>query len=115
MSAGLAALPWTLTADGVTVTVRATPRGGRDAIDGIVALGDGRRALKARVSVAAEDGKANTALAKLLAKAAGIAPSRVELLSGATGRTKSFRLNGDTQEIAARLAGLTGGSEAAPT
>lgn len=114
MSAALAALPWTLTADGVTVTVRATPRGGRDAIDGIVALGDGRRALKARVSVAAEDGKANTALAKLLAKAAGIAPSRVELLSGATGRTKSFRLSGDAQEIAARLADLTGGSEAAP-
>ncbi|MDQ0346411.1 DUF167 family protein [Ancylobacter vacuolatus] len=108
------ALPWSETADGVTVTVRATPRGGRDAIDGIVALSDGRRALKARVSVAAEDGKANAALAKLLAKAAGIAPSRVELLSGATGRTKSFRLSGNAQEIAARLSGLKGGKDDEP-
>ena len=106
MSAPLPALPWTLTAEGVTVTVRATPRGGRDAIDGIVDLGDGRRALKARVSVAAEDGKANAALAKLLAKTTGIAPSRVELMTGATGRTKSFRLTGDPHEIAARLARL---------
>ncbi|GLK74287.1 DUF167 family protein [Ancylobacter dichloromethanicus] len=100
--------PWTLAADSVTVTVRATPRGGRDAIEGIVALGDGRRALKARVSAAAEDGKANAALARLLAKAAGIAPSRVALVSGATGRTKSFRLEGDPQDIAARLATLAG-------
>lgn len=103
------ALPWTLSANGVVVTVRATPRGGRDAIDGIVALGDGRSALKARVSVAAEDGKANAALAKLLAKAVGIAPSRVELVAGASGRTKSFRLSGDAAEIAARLAVLGGG------
>ncbi|WP_428031827.1 DUF167 family protein [Ancylobacter sp.] len=108
MSPSTPAPPWTLAAEGVSVTVRATPRGGRDAIDGIVALGDGRRALKARVSVAAEDGKANAALARLLAKAAGIAPSRVELLSGATGRTKSFRLTGDPQDIAARLAALAG-------
>lgn len=106
------ALPWSETADGVTVTVRATPRGGRDAIDGIVALADGRRALKARVSVAAEDGKANAAVAKLLAKAAGIAPSRVELVSGATGRTKSFRLRGNALDIIARLAGLHGGDDA---
>lgn len=103
-----AALPWTLGAGSVVVTVRATPRGGRDAIDGLVALGDGRSALKARVSVAAEDGKANAALARLLAKAAGIAPSRVELVSGATGRTKSFRLSGDAADIAARLQALAG-------
>ncbi|MPT24139.1 MAG: hypothetical protein E2577_14830, partial [Starkeya sp.] len=89
----------------------ATPRGGRDAIDGIVELGDGRRALKARVSVAAEDGKANAALAKLLAKAAGLAPSRVELLAGATGRTKSFRLAGDGPEIAARLASIASAAD----
>lgn len=103
-----APLPWTLAADSVVVTVRATPRGGRDAIDGLVMLGDGRSALKARVSVVAEDGKANTALARLLAKAAGIAPSRVELVSGSTGRTKSFRLSGDAADIAARLQALAG-------
>ena len=108
MSAGSGAGAWTRAADGLIVTVRATPRGGRDAIDGLVALGDGRQAVKARVSVAAEDGKANAALARLLAKAGGVAPSRVELLSGATGRTKSFKLNGDAAELAARLTAAIG-------
>ncbi len=97
---------WTPTVDGLAVTVRATPRGGRDAIDGLVALADGRQALKARVCVAAEDGKANAALVRLLAKAAGIAPSRVELASGATARTKTFLLRGDPAELAGRLAAL---------
>lgn len=97
-----------MASDGLLVTVRATPRGGRDAIDGLVELADGRRALKARVSVAAEDGKANAALARLLAKAAGIAPSSVELTSGATARLKIFRLAGDPDELAARLQALVG-------
>lgn len=99
---------WTAVEDGLIVTVRATPRGGRDAIDGLVALGDGRQAVKVRVSVAAEDGKANAALARLLAKAGGIAPSRVALLSGASARTKNFKLTGDAGELAGRLAALIG-------
>ncbi|MCS0496784.1 DUF167 family protein [Ancylobacter sp. MQZ15Z-1] len=94
---------WCAAPEGLLVTVRATPRGGRDALDGIVTLADGREALKLRVSVAAEDGKANAALARLLAKAAGIAPSRVELVSGATARLKTFRLTGDAAELSARL------------
>lgn len=97
---------WTLAPDGLVITVRATPRGGRDAIDGVVALADGRQAIKARVSVAAEDGKANAALARLIAKAAGVAPSNVELLSGATARLKTFRVKGDPEELAARFAAL---------
>ncbi|MGA0563985.1 DUF167 family protein [Ancylobacter sp. VNQ12] len=108
MSASEGVSAWTLTPDGLVVTVRATPRGGRDAIDGIVELGDGRQAVKVRVSVAAEDGKANTALARLLAKAGGVAPSRVELLSGATGRTKSFKLSGNAAELAERLRTVIG-------
>ncbi|WGD28941.1 DUF167 family protein [Ancylobacter sp. WKF20] len=107
MSAGSPSA-WSVAADGLLVTVRATPRGGRDAIDGLVDLADGRRALKARVSVAAEDGKANAALARLLAKGAGIAPSSVELVSGATARLKTFRLKGDPATLTARLQALVG-------
>ncbi|MBS9475929.1 DUF167 family protein [Ancylobacter radicis] len=100
---------WTPAADGLTVTVRATPRGGRDAIDGLVDLADGRRALKLRVSVAPEDGKANAAIARLLAKAAGVAPSSVELVSGATARLKTFRLKGEPAALAARFEAMVGG------
>ena len=94
--------------DGVTLSVRATPRGGRDAIDGVVRLSDGRAVLKARIAVAAEDGKANAALARLLAGAAGVPGSSVTLTHGAAARLKTFRLKGDPAAIIARLEALTG-------
>ena len=58
-----------LSADGVTLAVRLTPKGGRDAIDGIEQLADGRSVLKVRVRAAASEGEANAALIKLIAKA----------------------------------------------
>ena len=97
---------WTPTGDGVTVSVRATPRGGRDAVEGIVELADGRRALKARVSAAPEDGKANAALARLLAKLLDVPVAKIELASGATARLKTFRISGDAAAIIAKLMAL---------
>lgn len=94
--------------DGVDVTVRATPRGGRDALDGVAALSDGRQVLKVRVRVAPEDGAATAAVAKVLAGAAGVAASHVRLVSGATARVKVFRIAGDAQVLAARLAAAAG-------
>ena len=38
----MAARPWAVVPGGVALTVRLTPRGGRDAIDGIEVLSDGR-------------------------------------------------------------------------
>lgn len=88
---------------GVTVSVRATPKGGRDAIDRIVPTGEGACALKVRVRAAPADGEANDALARVLAKAAGAPPSAVELLQGAAGRLKTFRIAGDPARLAAAL------------
>jgi uncharacterized protein YggU (UPF0235/DUF167 family) len=89
--------------DGVEVTVRATPRGGRDAVDGVAALSDGREVLKVRVRVAPEDGAATAAVAKVVAGAAGVAASQVRLTSGATARVKTFRIAGDGPALAAKL------------
>lgn len=52
---------------------------------------DGERLL-ARVRAKPEDGAANKAVAGLLAKALGCAPSQIELLRGATSREKLFRV-----------------------
>ena len=49
--------------------------------------------LTAKVRAVPEDGKANAAVIALLAQALGIAPSRIELLRGATSRDKQFRLS----------------------
>ncbi|OYW34186.1 MAG: hypothetical protein B7Z41_03150 [Rhizobiales bacterium 12-66-7] len=76
---------------------------GRDALDGVVALSDGREVLKIRVRAAPEDGAATEAVARVLAKAAGVSASRVALVSGATARLKVFRITGDAELLQAVL------------
>ncbi|MEE4454264.1 DUF167 domain-containing protein [Novosphingobium resinovorum] len=49
--------------------------------------------LTAKVRAQPEGGKANAAVRDLLARALGVAPSRLELLRGATSREKQFRVN----------------------
>jgi uncharacterized protein len=104
----VAARPWKLLPGALSVSVRATPKGGRDAIDGIVELGDGQSALKMRVRAAPTDGEANDALIRVLAKAVGVAPRAVSLLQGAAARNKTFRIEGDPARLAAALEGAIG-------
>lgn len=100
------AKPYRLTADGVSVAVRATPRGGRDAVDGLETLSDGRAVLRVRVRVAPADGAANEAVRRCLASALDCAASAVALTSGATARLKIFSVRGDPQALAARIDAL---------
>ena len=95
--------PWLASADGVTLAVRLTPKGGRDAIDGIERLADGRAVLKVRVRAAASEGEANAALIKLVAKALGVAPRDITLVAGATARLKRLKVNGAGAALAAAL------------
>jgi len=95
--------PWTVAAGGLAVVVRLTPRGGRDAIDGIEQRADGQCVLKARVRAAASEGRANAALIALLAHAAGVPPRDVTLVSGATARIKRLTIAGHGPTLAAAL------------
>jgi len=95
--------PWAIAPGGITLTVRLTPKGGRDSIDGTDQMADGRSVLKARVRAAASDGEANAALIQLMAKTMGVAPRSVELTAGATSRTKRLRIAGAGTELAAML------------
>jgi len=98
--------PWSETSDGVVLVVRLTPRGGRDAIDGIEHLADGRCVLKARVRVAASEGEANAALVKLLARELHVASRDVALIAGATARIKRIKITGASSILVASLAKL---------
>lgn len=97
------ARPWKVLAGAVSISVRATPKGGRDAIDGVASLSDGQCVLKVRVRAAPEDGEANRALTRLIARAAGVPPRDVALLHGAAARHKTFRIEGDPARLAAAL------------
>jgi uncharacterized protein (TIGR00251 family) len=95
--------PWTVAPGGVMVTVRLTPKGGRDAIDGVETLSDGRAVLKARVRAAPSEGEANAALGRVLAKAANVPPRDVEIVGGATSRIKRVKISGDAATLVSAL------------
>ena len=97
------AAAWSAAPDGVVVTVRLTPKGGRDSIDGTETLSDGRAVLKARVRAIPSEGEANVALGRILAKALGVPPRQVEIVGGATSRIKRVKILGDTAALAAAL------------
>ena len=103
----MTAKPWLLTADGVTLTVRLTPKGGRDAIDGVEVLADGRPALEARVRAIAAEGAANAALIHLIAKTIGIPSRDVVLVAGTTGRLKRLVISGHGPTLIAVLEKIT--------
>lgn len=71
---------------GAEILVRVTPKASRNAV--VAAEG----AIRVYVTVVPEDGKANDAVVKLLAKALGVPKSRLQLLRGATSRDKVFRI-----------------------
>lgn len=76
-----------LARDGAELRLRVTPRARRNAIS--VEAG----VIRVHVTAPPEDGKANAAVAKLLAKSMGVAKSRLTLLRGASSRDKLFRLD----------------------
>jgi uncharacterized protein YggU (UPF0235/DUF167 family) len=90
--------------DGIVLAVRLTPRGGRDAIDGIETRADGQCVLKVRVRALPEKGAANDALLMLLARVLAISRSEVSLVAGATGRLKRIWIAGDPAGLVASLA-----------
>lgn len=92
--------------DAVLVDLRLTPKSAADRIEGMVTDAEGRAFLKARVRAVPEDGKANAALLKLLARTIGVPKSAVTLVAGHTSRVKTLRLTGNAGRLAAALNAL---------
>jgi uncharacterized protein len=83
----------------VDLAVRLQPRASRDEV---VGERDGKVVI--RVTAPPVDGKANDALCRLIAKAAGVAPSKVSVVRGHTAREKLVRVEGiDTERLRASL------------
>jgi len=89
-------------ADAVTLEIRVTPRAKRNSVE-LASPGQ----LRVRVTVAPEDGKANAAVLKLLAKALGIPKSRMSIIRGQTNQDKVIALGGVTSsELEVKLSAL---------
>jgi uncharacterized protein YggU (UPF0235/DUF167 family) len=98
---------WRYSTQGISVALRVTPRGGRDEIDGLETLANGRTVVIMRVRAIAEGGEANRAVVELLARALGVPKARVRVLSGATSRLKQIAVDGDPAKLGDALRRLT--------
>jgi len=96
--------PYSRHSDHLRLAVRLTPNAGRNAIDGIETAADDETFLKARVTAVPEDGKANKALIELIAKTLRVPKSSIAIMSGETARKKILRIDGDPEDLEAKLA-----------
>lgn len=85
------------------MAVRLTPKASRDRIDGVAPEADGGRVLKVAVTAVPEDGKANAALVKLLAKQWKLPKTSITLTAGATDRRKTLLISGNAVALRQRL------------
>jgi uncharacterized protein (TIGR00251 family) len=97
---------WRIDGDAIVVAVRVTPRGGRDAIDGVARLADGSEVVRARVRAAPHEGAANAAIVALLATTFSRPRSAVAVVGGAAARVKQVRIGGDVAALVRIAAGL---------
>jgi len=84
---------------GLRVTVRVKPGSSKPRVAGRYGEGE----LVVAVAPRPVDGAANSALKALVAKAFGVAPRDVEVMLGATARTKVLHISGDPEVLTARL------------
>ena len=86
------------TVDGIIFTVQVQPRASRNEICGVQG-----EELKLRLTAPPVDDAANKLCIELLAKALGVAKSRVMLIAGAKSRHKSIKVEGVPREAALSL------------
>jgi len=95
------------TNSGVMLTVRLTPKSARDEIVGVETFGE-ETVLKARVRALPDDGRANAALEKLIARWLKVPASSVSVVQGSKSRLKQVKIDGDPDALASAIAALIG-------
>jgi uncharacterized protein len=96
--------PYSVSAAGLTLALRVTPKARRNRIEGVLEEADGATALRIAVTAPPDGGKANAAVIALLAKAWRVPKSSLEIVRGAADRRKVVRIAGDGAALAARIA-----------
>jgi uncharacterized protein (TIGR00251 family) len=86
------------------LTVRVQPKASADRIEDWAEDDAGRKFLKVRVRAVPEDGKANSAVQKLVARWLGVPKSAVRVVTGGKTRLKGLEIDGPP-ELAAHLSG----------
>jgi uncharacterized protein YggU (UPF0235/DUF167 family) len=98
--------PFRIRENGIDLFVRLTPKSSVDRLEGVETSAAGRSHLKARVRAVPENGAANHALERLVAKTLGVPASAVSVVAGGTSRLKTVRIVGDPEALAQRVEAL---------
>ncbi len=88
---------------GMRLRVRVKPGASRQAVLGRTRLAGGEAAVLIAVSAPPEGGKANAAVANLLAKQWGLPKSSIRVRVGASGRSKILEVDGDPAILSIQL------------
>ena len=91
------------TRSGLSVAIRLSPRARSNRLLGIIATAKGGRAVKASVTLPAQNGQANEALLQLLARAWRLPRRDLSIVVGAASRNKIVHVAGDPDELVAKL------------
>jgi len=91
--------PFAAVSGGITLDVRLTPKATHDRIGPLAADADGNVVLKVAVTAPPEDGKANKALIKLLAKSWRLPKGAITVKKGAKDRRKTLFIEGATEKF----------------
>lgn len=83
--------------DGLDVTIRVKPRASKSRV-----LGERNDAIEVAVAAPPVDGEANIELVRTLAAFFDLATSRIQIVTGKTGKNKVVRLLGITRDDAER-------------
>lgn len=105
-----AAVPWRRVPGGVRITLRVAPGAARNRAALVALPGTGGRAgdqdrliIKVHITAPPNDGQANAAVIKFLAKAWRLPRRDISLVHGATARTKVLEITADPDLVSARL------------
>ncbi|MDR1089362.1 MAG: DUF167 domain-containing protein [Coriobacteriales bacterium] len=90
----------------VTLAVHVRPRSAEDAVLGWTTASDGRPELLVKLSSAPTDGKANSALIRLLAHELALSKSSITIKSGRASRHKILRIDTEQAVLDKALARL---------
>ena len=99
--------PFAAVPGGVSVNVRLTPKASRDRIGPVAEDADGGQVLRVQVTAVPEDGKANKALIKLLAKCWRLPKTALTVKKGAKDRRKIIHIEGGTENLLQKLTDIS--------
>jgi uncharacterized protein len=94
--------PLTLARDGLRVAIRLSPRAKADRLLAVAAA-EGRRVIKVTVTAPPENGRANKAMLRLLARVWHLRRHDLSIFAGGANRNKVVRIAGDPEELIEKI------------